>query len=136
MSQATPLRPAPLADGGARARRIFIHDLTLDCRIGVHRHEQDAGQRVRINIELAVRDGGPIDDKIANVVSYDDIVAGVKAIVARGHVNLVETLAERIGDFCMADARVAAVRVRVEKLDAIREAASVGVEIERGAERC
>ncbi|MCH9020042.1 MAG: dihydroneopterin aldolase, partial [Proteobacteria bacterium] len=86
--------------------------------------------------ELAVRDDGPIDDKIANVVSYDDIVAGVKAIVARGHVNLVETLAERIGDFCMADARVAAVRVRVEKLDAIREAASVGVEIERGAERC
>ena len=136
MSQATPLRPAPLTDGGARARTMFIHDLTLDCRIGVHRHEQDVGQRVRINIELAVRDGGPIDDKIANVVSYDDIVAGVKAIVARGHVNLVETLAERIGDFCMADARVAAVRVRVEKLDAIREAASVGVEIERGAERC
>lgn len=136
MSQATPLRPAPLTDGGARARTMFIHDLTLDCRIGVHRHEQDVGQRVRINIELAVRDGGPIDDNIANVVSYDDIVAGVKAIVARGHVNLVETLAERIGDFCVADARVAAVRVRVEKLDAIREAASVGVEIERGAERC
>ncbi len=136
MSQATPLKPAPLADGGAPTRRIFIHDLTLDCRIGVHRHEKDAGQRVRINIELAVRDDGPIDDKIANVVSYDDIVAGVKAVVARGHVNLVETLAERIGDFCMADARVAAVRVRVEKLDAIREAASVGVEIERVAERC
>ena len=136
MSQATPLRPAPLTDGGARARTMFIHDLTLDCRIGVHRHEQDVGQRVRINIELAIRDDGPIDDKIANVVSYDDIVAGVKAIVARGHVNLVETLAERIGDFCVADARVAAVRVRVEKLDAIREAASVGVEIERGAERC
>ena len=136
MSQATPLRPAPLTDGGARARTMFVHDLTLDCRIGVHRHEQDVGQRVRINIKLAVRDGGPIDDNIANVVSYDDIVAGVKAIVARGHVNLVETLAERIGDFCMADARVAAVRVRVEKLDAIREAASVGVEIERGAERC
>ncbi len=135
MSQATPLRPAPLADGGAPARRIFIHDLMLDCRIGIHRHERDADQRVRINIELIVRDDRPIDDKIANVVSYDDIVTGVKAIVARGHVNLIETLAERIGDFCISDARVVAARVRVEKLDAITEAASVGVEIERVAER-
>ena len=48
-----------------------------------------------------------------------------------GHVNLVETLAERIAEACLADLRVDAARGRVEKLAAIPEAASVGIEIER-----
>ena len=59
--------------------------------------------------------------------------AGIKAIIDAGHINLVETLAERIGDFCVADPRVLSARVRVEKLEAVAEAASAGVEIERTA---
>jgi len=43
----------------------------------------------------------------------------------------VETLAERIAAFALEDARVRAVRVRIEKLKIIPDAASVGVEIER-----
>ncbi|HCX65995.1 MAG TPA: diguanylate cyclase, partial [Rhodobiaceae bacterium] len=42
-----------------------------------------------------------------------------------------ETLAERIAGSCLEDARVRVARVRVEKLAAIPEAVSVGVEIER-----
>ena len=127
-------RPAGAGAGPTRPtgmRRIFVRDLMLEGRIGIHRHEQDATQRLRINVDLTLADAGPLDEKIANTVSYDDIVAGVKAIVDAGHVKLVETLADRIGDFCMADRRVAAARVRVEKLDAIADATSVGVEIER-----
>ncbi len=130
MTQPTPLRPSPLA-GAKAARRLFVRDLMIDASIGIHSHEQNGDQRVRVNIELDVRDETPVNDSIANVISYDDIVAGIKAIVAGGHINLVETLADRIGDFCMADRRVARARIRVEKLDAIREAQSVGVEIER-----
>jgi len=130
MTQPTPFRPSPRLDARP-ARRLFIRDLMIDASIGIHRHERQGDQRVRINIDLSVRDETPVNDSIANVISYDDIVAGIKAIVAEGHINLVETLAERIGDFCMADRRVTAARVRVEKLDAIAEAQSVGVEIER-----
>ncbi len=130
MTQPTPLRLSPLA-GAKAARRLFVHDLMIDASIGIHGYEQDGDQRVRINIEFDVRDEAPVNDSIANVISYDDIVAGIKAIVAQGHINLVETLADRIGDFCMADRRVVRARIRVEKLDAIREARSVGVEIER-----
>ena len=56
---------------------------------------------------------------------------GIKAIVAAGHINLVETLAERIAALGLADHRVEAARVRVEKLHVVAEAESVGVEIER-----
>ncbi len=133
MPQPTPLRPMPLVDDGKPARRMFIHDLTLECWIGIHHHERDAKQRVRINIDLTVRDLAPVEDSIANVIDYDDIIAGVEAIVNSGHINLVETLADLIADFCMADPRVTRARIKVEKLDALAQAASAGIEIERQA---
>ena len=55
----------------------------------------------------------------------------VRGIVAAGHVRLVETLAERIAEACLADRRVHLARVRVEKLDIFADATSAGVEIER-----
>ena len=134
-----PVNPPEAAPAGAAAeptrpagtRRIFVRDLMLEGRIGIHPNEQDTTQRLRVNVDLTLADAGPLDEKIANTVSYDDIVAGVKAIVDAGHVKLVETLADQIGDFCMADRRVAAAWVRVEKLDAIANTTSVGVAIER-----
>jgi 7,8-dihydroneopterin aldolase/epimerase/oxygenase len=117
----------------AGIRRVLIRDLVLPCEIGVLRREQGAQQRVRINLDLAVREEPrPIEDDLRNVLCYDEIVSGVRAIVAAGHVNLVETLAERIAAMCLADQRVVRVRVRVEKLDVYPDAASVGVEISRG----
>ena len=131
-------RPSPAdanrgADGAAPGLRlVFIHDLVLPCNIGIHRHERDAPQRVRINLDLSVEEGdAAIHDAIVNVVCYEDIATGARAIVGSGHINLVETLAERLADFCLRDTRVAAVRVRVEKLDVFADATSVGVEILR-----
>lgn len=116
----------------AGLRQVFIRDLMLPCNIGVHRHEKGAPQRVRINLDLAVRDGDtPINDMISNVVCYEDIADGVRAIVGGGHINLVETLAERLASFCLQDRRVEGVRVRVEKLDVFPDVASVGTEILR-----
>jgi dihydroneopterin aldolase len=122
---------APLATV-AGLRHIFIRDLLLPCSIGVHRHEKDAPQRVRINLDLSVRENeAPINDAIGNVVCYEEIATGARAIVTTGHVNLVETLAERLASYCLQDSRVAAVRVRVEKLDVFPDATSAGVEIVR-----
>ncbi len=122
----------PLADAAARIRHVFVHDLVLRCSIGVHRHERDSRQRVRLSIDLSVaEDVAPHGDDLANVVSYEEIVSGVRRIVDSEHVNLVETLAERIAAFCLEDARVRLARVRIEKLDVYAEAGSVGIEIER-----
>lgn len=113
-------------------RQVFIRDLILPCNIGVHRHELTAPQRVRINLDLTVRDGDiPINDSLRNVVCYGEVVTGVRLIVDAGHINLVETLAERLAGFCLKDPRVESVRVRVEKLDVFPDVASVGTEIVR-----
>ena len=70
-------------------------------------------------------------DDLRRVVDYEGVADAVRAIVAAGHVMLVETLAERIAESCLADPRVHLARVRVEKLDVFADAASAGVEIER-----
>ena len=123
-----PQQPRP----GAARRCLLIRDLVVPCAIGVHEHERHGTQRVRINVRVqVVDDEGPLEDRIANVVSYETIVDGIRAIIDRGHINLVETLADRIADLCLANHRVRGVRVRIEKLDLYPDAAGVGVEVER-----
>lgn len=114
-----------------RTMRVFVRDLVLPCRIGVYGHEKHAEQRVRINVELTCIEHPAINDEHRNVVCYADIVDGIRGLLGEGHINLVETLAERIAAMCLDDHRVMAAKVRVEKLDILPEASAVGVEIER-----
>ena len=73
-----------------------------------------------------------LDDNIERTFDYDLIIKGIKAIVARGHISLVETLAEEVAALCLAHPRTVAVTVRIEKLD--KEPGAVGVQIRRGPE--
>ena len=124
--------PFQIADGTQKIRHVFIRNMVVDCSIGIYTHEKEHEQRVRINLDLAVGEGDvTINDDIRNVISYEDMAKGIEAIIAEGHINLVETLAENIANMCLHDKRVYVARVRVEKLDIIARAESVGVEIER-----
>ena len=126
------VHPLRIADARTAVRHVFIRDMELYCLIGVHTHERRKSQRVRINLDLAVSESeAPVRDRLEDVVSYEDVADGIRRLVGGGHVNLVETLAERIADMCLADDRVQAVRVRIEKLDIFPDAVSAGVEIER-----
>ena len=115
--------------------RLFVRDLVLACSIGVYDHEKEAPQRVRFNVDLRVRRSSrAIGDDLANVLSYDDVIHGIRDLTAERHFNLVETLAEAVATLCLANQRVARVQVKIEKLDVHPEAAAVGVEIERRRE--
>ena len=117
---------------GHRLDRLLIRDLILSARIGIHAHEHLAPQRVRLNVELRVDKRTPAsDDDISSVVSYEDVVQGIRKIVDKGHIKLVETLAERVAELCLSDERVVSASVRVEKPDIEPDAAGVGVEIHR-----
>ena len=88
----TPLRSLPhsgpqgIADADQGLRHVFVRDLVVACSIGVYDHEKDAPQRVRVNVDLGVRerDGGPLADSIEEVVCYEQIVNRVRSIVADG----------------------------------------------------
>ena len=130
--RSSKIRPLSEARPRTAARTLFIRDLVVPCAIGVHAHERGRRQRVRIDVSLTIAEpDAPHWDRIEGVPNYDDVVAGVQALVESGHVNLAETLAERIADLCLADRRIARARVRVEKLDVLSDGAVVGVEVER-----
>ena len=121
-----------VASASGRLRHVFVRDLEIMALIGIYDHEKIKPQRIIVNIDLSVNEAdGPTTDEISHVVSYEIIAKKVEAIVADGHVNLVETMAERFAEACLRDKRVAAARVRIEKPDIIPNARSVGVEIER-----
>lgn len=122
-----------LADATVKLRHVFIRDLELLAHIGIHGHEQTKHQPVRINVDLAVEDAQELEDRLDRVVDYESITLRIRAIVARGHINLAETLAETIAEACLEDTRIKCARIRVEKLHAVPGAESAGVEIERRA---
>jgi dihydroneopterin aldolase len=127
-----PMISHHVASATSRLRHVFVRDLMLDALIGIYEHEKVKPQRIVVNIDLSVHEGpNAADDDISHVVSYEIVVKKVEAIIAEGHINLVETLCEKIAAACLKDKRVAAARVRIEKPDIIANARSVGVEIER-----
>ncbi len=127
------IQPHAIADARSGIRHVFVRDLVQMCAIGIHDHERQGPQRVRLNLDLAVYEGDvtTVADDIQNVVCYEEITTAVRAVCARGHTNLVETLAEDIASVCLTHGQVRSVRVRVEKLDVFEDVSSVGVEIER-----
>jgi 7,8-dihydroneopterin aldolase/epimerase/oxygenase len=120
-----------IADARKGLSHLFVRDLVLAARIGVHPHEHQAPQRIRLNLDLGVVDSAQTPAELAAVVDYEALTGRVRRLVEQGHVALVEQLAEWLARLCLEDPRVRTVRVRVEKLDALAECAAVGVEIER-----
>ena len=110
--------------------RVFMHDLVLDVEIGIYTNEKGVTQRVRFSVDVDVLPASvTLDDDIGRAFDYDTIIKGIKEIIARGHINLVETLAEDVASHCLFHPRVSAVKVTIEKLD--KEPGAVGVEIVR-----
>ena len=131
MSTPGNVYPLRIADAATAIRNVFIRNLELLAQIGVHGHEKGKMQPVRINVDLAVEDSAAIEDRLDQVVDYGAITRKIRGLVSKGHVNLAETMAERIAALCFEDVRVKTARVRVEKLHALPGAESAGVEIER-----
>ena len=72
-----------------------------------------------------------VDENINNVVSYEQIIKKLKKIVSKGHIELLETLGEKIMDMCFEESRVRSVWMKLEKLDVFSETKSVGIELVR-----
>lgn len=122
----------PYADASRGVRHVFVRDYETDAEIGVWHHEKGDTQKIRISVDLSVIEAEEHhQDQIENVVCYNEIVLGIQRIISQGHIHLVETLAEKIAAMSLENSQVIKARVKVEKLEAVKQAVSVGVEIER-----
>jgi len=112
--------------------KIFVRDFVLPVEIGAYSFEHGKAQKVRFDVTADVLRVTPNPEDMRHVVSYDLIMDGIRAIVARGHIDLAETLAEQVAAFILEHPRVTRVVVRAEKLEL--GPGGVGVEIERKRE--
>ena len=117
------------ADGAEPTDTIFVQDLVLPVRIGAYSFEEDRPQDVRFSVRVGVARRQQSHDDMRGIFSYDLVIDAIKLIIARGHIAMVETLAEAIAQAVLAHGDVHHVIVKVEKLNVIK--GLVGVEIER-----
>ena len=97
---------------------IFVRDYVVDCNIGVYAEEKGVTQQVRISVDAGLApEVRAMQDDMAEVPSYTDLIDAIHSVMATGHIELVETFAEGVAALCLKDARIAAVRVRIEKLE-------------------
>jgi dihydroneopterin aldolase len=102
--------------------------------IGAYDFERGHTQRVRFNIDVDIRRLGSQAEDMRDVFSYDLVVDAIKLILSRGHVALVETLAEQIATALLVHPPVVSLKVRVEKLDVIDGCVGIEIKRERAAE--
>ena len=108
----------------------ILDDLIVPIRLGIYPHEA-VPQRVRLSVAMTVAYArAPSADRIEEVLDYDFVREGVLAMAAGEGFALQETLVDAVASLCLADVRVAEVRVRSTKLD-IYPDATVGCEIVR-----
>ena len=114
--------------------RISLTGLRAKGRHGVYDFERAQGQDfvVDVVLELDLRPAAA-SDAVGDTVHYGELAGRLVEIVAGEPVNLIETLAGRLADVCLADSRVRSATVTVHKPQApiAHEFADVAVTIRR-----
>lgn len=100
----------------APADEITLTGLRVHGFHGVYPAERRAGQDFVVDavLSLDTRAAAASDD-VAQTVHYGELAQALAAVVAGDPVDLLETLAQRLADVCLADARVRVVRLTVHK---------------------
>jgi len=120
--------PLPAVDGPRReGLSVFVRGLRVEAGIGVHDHEHGRLQTLIIDVTLDLTPA--LVERLGDTINYETVAEAARAIVAEGHVGLVETFAERLAMACLADERVRRCAVRIEKPGALEAAAAAGCEV-------
>jgi 7,8-dihydroneopterin aldolase/epimerase/oxygenase len=109
------------------ALKVFVRGLRVEAGIGVHDHEQGRLQPLVIDVELTLAPGDV--ERLSDTINYEAVAEAARAIVASGHVGLVETFADRLALACLEDPMVQGVKVRVEKPGALPDTVAPGCEV-------
>jgi len=114
-------------------RRIIFSRIALDASIGILEHERIATQPIHIDAQIEVDVHQPIDDgNIDSVLDYRTLHAAIVQTCTAGHVNLLETLTDKVADELLgAFAETREVTVRITKPSAFADSAGVAIEVSK-----
>ena len=108
-------------------RKIIVKDLILLISVGIHQFEKLKKQKVKFNIEITTDPN--LKPEIKTIVNYESIINDIKKLTKRTHFELLESLSESIFDEIFKNKKIKKIKLKIEKLEIIKETTSVGIEV-------
>ena len=113
-------------------RKVIIKNLVLNIFIGIHDFEKKKKQKVRFNIEVITNPFvKPNNKDLKTILNYEEIINKIKDLVKKEHHELLEDLAENIFTIIFQNNLAQKAKIKIEKLEIIKNSESVGVEFSK-----
>jgi dihydroneopterin aldolase len=113
--------------------QIVIEGLSIQTTIGFFAWEKQIKQTLVIDLAMAWDIAKAAkNDELAKTLDYAEISTAINTFANDNPVDLIETLAERMANFLMKTYHIPWLKLKIGKPGAVHNAATVGVEIERG----
>ncbi len=112
--------------------KIFIKNLEVQGLLGIHPHEQQIPQTIRISVKVSVDiTQAAVQDDISKSVNYSTLSKEIIRFVKSNHFLTIEAMIEALAKQILNDEQVESIWLRIEKPETVPEAEAVGVEITR-----
>ena len=108
-------------------KKIIVKDLILLLSVGIHQFEKLEKQRVKFNIEITSDPN--LKPDIKSIVNYESVINDIKRLTKKNHFELLEGLSESLFDEMFKNKKIKKIKLKIEKLDIIKETSSVGIEV-------
>ena len=113
-------------------RKVIIKDLIISMFIGIHAFEKKKKQRVKFNITITTDSKiEPNRKELSSILDYEKVIKNLTLLVGKKHFDLLEELSESIFEIIFKNKLVKKVNLKLEKLDVIKDAESVGIEVSK-----
>ena len=109
------------------SKKIIVKDLILLLSVGIHQFEKLEKQRVKFNIEITTDPN--LKPDIKSIVNYESVINDIKRLTKKKHFELLEGLSESLFDEMFKNKKIKKIKLKIEKLDIIKETSSVGIEV-------
>ena len=108
-------------------KKVIVKDLILFLSVGIHQFEKLKKQKVKFNIEITTDPN--LKPDIKTIVNYENIINDIKRLTKKTHFELLEGLSESIFEEIFKNKKIKKIKLKIEKLDIIKETTSVGIEV-------
>ena len=113
-------------------RKVIIKNLIISMFVGIHDFEKRKKQRVKFNIVITTDSKiEPNKKELSTILDYEKVIKNLTLLVEKKHYDLLEELSESIFEMIFKNKLVKKVNLKLEKLDIIKNAESVGIEVSK-----
>ena len=109
---------------------IFIKNYRTKSFIGIYPEEKETKQRIKISVKLEIR-RNEITDKISSTVCYKNVLDVLENIDKFGHINLVETLANKLAEEFMKIKNINKIIIKISKCEISKEGTDIGFTLKK-----